>query len=113
MKRIAITLAILAVVGLAASSAQAGHGYGGYGWGGSYGGYGSGYSFGGYGSYRVPLYHAPSIHFDRQYHADYYHWTPGRGLHSHGHYHVVPHYTPGHFDTLHNGHVHGNPWYHH
>lgn len=121
MKRTAIILAILAVVGLGASSAQAGpygYGYGSYGggYGGGYGiGFGGAYGggFGGYGSYRIPVYHAPSIHFDRQYHADYYHWTPGRGLHTHGHYHTVPHYTPGHFDTLHNGHVHENPWYHH
>ncbi len=118
MKRTALILAVLAVVGLATSSVQAGgpYGYGGHnhgwhggGYGGGYGGYGGGYG----GGFRAPIYHGPSVHYDRQYHADYSHWTPGRGFHSHGHYDIVPHYTPGHFDTLHNNHVHGNPWYHH
>jgi len=109
MRKFAITLAVLAVCGLAASTAQAGGPYGGYGYGG-YGGYGGGF---GYGCYRGPIYHAPSVHFDRQYHVDYQHWTPGRGFHTHGHYHNVPHYTPGHFDTAHGNHIHGNPWYHH
>jgi hypothetical protein len=45
----------------------------------------------------VPHYHAPSVHFHRTYHPDFYHWTPSRGFHSHGHFHVEPHYTPGHF----------------
>lgn len=68
----------------------------------------------GYRSYRNsgPIYHGPSMHYDRTYHRDYSHWTPGRGYHSHGHYHSRPHYTPGHFDTYHRGHIHGNPWYH-
>ncbi len=48
------------------------------------------------GYYRTPQYHAPSMHYDRVYHADSYHWTPSRGRHTHGHYDVVPHYTPGH-----------------
>lgn len=107
MKRMAITFAMLAVIGWAGSTAQAGHGHGyGYGYGGGYGGYG-------YGRPRGSIYHPPSVHYDRQYHADYYHWTPGRGLHSHGHVDIVPHYTPGHRDFRHGNHIHGNPWYHH
>lgn len=42
-------------------------------------------------------YHPPSVHYDRVYHADRLHWTPGRGLHTHGHYDLVPHYVPGHY----------------
>jgi hypothetical protein len=48
------------------------------------------YGWGGY-------YHGPSVHYHRTYHADYLHWTPYRGWHTHGHYHVTPHYVPGHF----------------
>src|SRR5688572_9254323 len=48
-----------------------------------------------------PIWHGPSVHYDSYYHHDYSHWTPGRGWHSHGHYHTVPHYTPGHFDYRH------------
>jgi hypothetical protein len=59
-----------------------------------------------------PLYHGPSLHYDRTYHRDYSHWTPLRGNHSHGHYDSVPHYTPGHYDSYHRGHVHGNPRFH-
>ena len=47
----------------------------------------------GYSSY----YHAPSYHYHRTYHHEYTHWTPSRGLHSHGHYHYQRHYTPGHW----------------
>jgi hypothetical protein len=47
------------------------------------------------GRYQAPHYHAPSVHYDRTYHADSYHWTPRRGLHAHGHYDNAPHYTPG------------------
>jgi hypothetical protein len=47
--------------------------------------------------YSLPHYHAPSVHYHRTYHPDYYHWTPSRGLHSHGHYDYTPHYTPGHW----------------
>lgn len=61
---------------------------------------------------RAPIYHPPSVHYDQQYHVESYHWTPGRGLHTHGHYDAVPHYVPGHFDTLHNGHIDLNPHYH-
>jgi len=64
-------------------------------------------------AYRVPIYHPPSVHLDRVYHHDYSHWTPRRGWHSHGHYDVVPHYVPGHFDTLHGRHIDLNPRYHH
>jgi hypothetical protein len=87
---------------------------------GGYAGYGrSAYaprSYGyGYGSsrYSAPIYHGPSVHLDPVYHPEYYHWTPGRGLHTHGHYDLVPHYTPGHVDHLHGGHIDGNPHYHH
>ncbi|MBX9656801.1 hypothetical protein K2Y11_24550 [bacterium] len=59
------------------------------------------------------VYHPPSVHYDRVYHEDYLHWTPFRGLHSHGHYDIVPHYTPGHYDRWHRGHIDGNPWFHH
>lgn len=118
MRRMAIIAAVLVVAGLATSTARADHFSfsGGYGHGGhNHGGYGRGgaYGYGGGRGFRAPIYHAPSIHYDRVYHADTLHWTPGRGLHSHGHYDVVPHYTPGHFDTLHRNHVHVNPWYHH
>lgn len=110
MRRFITTAAVLAIVCLVSSTAQAGpygYGYGGYG--GGYGGYRGGWG----GGYRQPIYHAPSVHFDRVYHPTYSHWTPGRGYHTHGHYDVVPHVTPGHFDTLHNNHIHTNPWYHH
>ena len=63
-----------------------------------------------YGSGRV--YHRPNLHYDRTYHADSLHWTPRRGLHTHGHYDVTPHYTPGHYDYRHGNHVHGNRHYH-
>ncbi|MCP4589822.1 MAG: hypothetical protein GY842_03685 [bacterium] len=115
-KRKAI-LAILAatfvggVSAFCAPTAMAQCGYGGIRYGSGYGGYNRGYSY--HRSYRAPVYHAPSVHLDRVYHHDYNHWTPRRGLHSHGHYDLIPHYTPGHFDTLHRGHLHGNPRYHH
>ena len=60
----------------------------------------------------APIYHAPSVHYDRVYHPEFYHWTPGRGLHSHGHYDYVPHYVPGHFDRWHGNHVDLNPHFH-
>lgn len=41
-------------------------------------------------------YHRPSVHYDTRYHADSYHWTPFNGVHAHGHYDSVPHYTRGH-----------------
>lgn len=76
--------------------------------------YGNGYNRGFYGGYRHsgPVYHAPSIRYQRTYHHDYYHWTPRRGLHSHGHYHVTPRYVPGHYDYKHGNHYHLNPRYH-
>lgn len=108
MKQIAITLAVLAVVGLATTTtAEAGHGYG-HGHGHSHRGWG-----GGYGGSRGTVYHAPSVHIDRRYHADYSHWTPGRGYHTHGHIDYVPHYVPGHRDFRHGNHVHANPRFHH
>ncbi|HEY8505139.1 MAG TPA: hypothetical protein VIL46_11195 [Gemmataceae bacterium] len=92
-----------------------GPGYGAYPAPQAYGGayapsYGQAYGVGGF---TAPLYHPPSVHYDRVYHPTRTHWTPLRGWHTHGHYDVVPHYTPGHFDTLHNGHVDPNPHYHH
>lgn len=97
------SIALLLPAGLG-RSAEAGHGH-----------YHGNLPQGGYygGGYTAPVYHGPSVHYDRVFHPTYTHWTPGGGVHSHGHYDTVPHYTPGHFDTLHNGHVHGNPWYHH
>ena len=86
---------------------------------GTYGGYGiygqtqpySGFQ-GNFGGYTGPVYHQPSVHYDRVYHPTTTHWTPGRGLHTHGHTHLVPHYTPGHFDLQHGNHIHPNPYYH-
>lgn len=66
---------------------------------GNYGGYG-GYS--GYRGHNHTTYHAPSVHYHKQFHG-YSHWTPSRGYHSHGHYDYVPHYVPGH---VHNRHHH-------
>ena len=71
-----------------------------------------------YGYYRGfgptgPVYHGPSVHYDRVYHPTRTHWTPYRGLHTHGHFDYVPHYSPGHYDRLHNGHLHRNPYFHH
>jgi hypothetical protein len=121
-------LAAAVAVGLGAlamtSEAQAQHGrssHGGHysqgGHGSHYGhsqgnhyGHGNGHAYGHRG--RSPIYHPPSVHYHQRYHVDSYHWTPGRGLHTHGHIDLVPHYTPGHYDTLHNGHIHGNPYYH-
>ena len=71
-------------VGMSTTTAQAGDW--GYGW----GGYGGGH-------YHAPSYHGPSLHYHRTYHPTYYHYTPYGGLHSHGHYDYVPHYTPGHY----------------
>jgi len=91
-----------------------GNSYGNYSnnFGGSYGtsGYG-GVDYGRYNS--APIYHGPSVHYDRVYHPTTTHWTPRRGVHTHGHYDVVPHYTPGHFDRLHGNHIDLNPRYHH
>ena len=60
----------------------------------------------------IQVWHPSSVHFNRVYHPTRIHWTPGRGLHTHGHYDLVPHRTPGHFDLYYSGHIHGNPWYH-
>jgi hypothetical protein len=62
--------------------------------------------------YDGPIYHAPSVHYHRVYHPEYSHWTPHRGLHTHGHYDYVPHYTPGHFDRYHRDHIDLNPHFH-
>lgn len=61
---------------------------GGYGRSQIYGGYyqGQGYYHGGYGNYGRPAIVHPEV----------FHWTPGRGLHTHGHIHV-PHH--GHYHT--------------
>jgi hypothetical protein len=97
------TLSLAAAMILAVSAtAQADHFHGGF------GGYGGGY--GGYGGYSQPIFHGPSVHLDPVYHATSSHWTPSQGWHTHGHIDYVPHYVPGHFDTLHNGHIHANPW---
>ena len=111
-RKILFCLTLLAIVALAytpSAQAQCGYSHGG-GYGRSYGGYG--YSYGGYG-YRTPIYHRPSVHLDRVYHVESLHWTPYRGLHAHGHYDLIPHYTPGHFDRLHGGHIHYNRRFHH
>jgi hypothetical protein len=39
-------------------------------------------------------YGAPGLHYDLYYHHEFNHWTPWRGLHSHGHYDAVPHIGP-------------------
>jgi hypothetical protein len=90
-------------------------GSGNYGSYGGYSGYGGYRSYSNYGSnygYNGPIYHAPSVHYDRVPHT-VPHWTPGRGWHTHTHIDVVPHYVPGHFDHLHGDHIHKNPNYHH
>lgn len=50
----------------------------------------------GYG-YVGHAYHRRAVHVDRVYHADYLHWTPSRGIHTHGHIDYVPHYTPRYY----------------
>jgi hypothetical protein len=57
--------------------------------------------------YRISVgsWHAPSVHYDRVYHPTQVHWTPNSGWHTHGHYDVVPHYTPGHVHYYNNGNV--------
>jgi hypothetical protein len=70
--------------------------------------------YGGHGCHRTaPAWHGPSMHYDRVYHPTYRHWTPQRGLHTHGHYDYAPHYVPGHYDRWHNGHIDLNPRFHH
>jgi hypothetical protein len=54
--------------------------------------------------------YGPSLHYDRVYHPEYSHWTPRSGWHTHGHYDLVPHVTPGrhYYDRgPHRGHHHG------
>jgi hypothetical protein len=116
-------LAIAATLALGASQASAqGLRFGGsqvqiYGGNGGYigGGYRAGYPrrgprvqvYRGGGHYD---YHAPSVHLDPVYHPEYSHWTPLQGYHSHGHYDLVPHVTPGHYgyhDGPHFGGHHG------
>ena len=41
------------------------------------------------------VYHPGSVHYHRVYHPTSIHWTPGLGIHTHGHYGYVPHYTRG------------------
>lgn len=102
-QRILFSLALITVVGAAlayAPNAQAQCGSHGS----SYGrasvrfGYG-GYSGYGSRSYRTPVYHSSSVHYERLYHQDYLHWTPNRGVHGYGHFDTVRHYVPGHYDT--------------
>jgi hypothetical protein len=73
-------------------------------------GHGHGYGYGYSG--RVPVYHPPSVHYDKVYHPTTSHWTPLRGWHTHGHYDLVPHYTPGHYDYVpaRNGRYQGRRW---
>ena len=76
-------------------------------------GYPGGYHVGHHHQHRSgPIYHAPSVHHDPVYHPEYLHWTPGRGVHTHGHYDYVPHYVPGHFDRRHGNHIDLNPHFH-
>jgi hypothetical protein len=77
MRRIALTLVTFGAMLASGGIANAG------GWHGHFGHYGH--------------YHSPSVHFHTTYHPTHLHWTPYRGWHTHGHYHVTPHYTPGHF----------------
>ena len=65
------------------------------------------FGFGGY--FHSPRYVTPhhGYHLDYQYHPEYSHWTPLRGLHTHGHYDAVPHYShgyPGHHPYHHHHH---------
>ena len=91
-----------------------GFGHGGYGGGaGNYGGYGGAGNYGGGAFQTRPVYHPPSVHYDQTYHPTRTHWAPFRGVHTHGHYDVTPHYTPGHLDTQHGGHIDPNPYFHH
>lgn len=111
IKRVLVA-SILTLVGfgvLGSSTAQA---YDNYAYSPGYGGY-AGYRNGPGPVRSGPIYHPPSVHYDRVYHADYTHWTPGRGWHTHGHQHIVPHYVPGHFDHQHGDHIHVNPRFHH
>ena len=102
-KRIMLGLAVILTVGAIslANTSQAKAQCGSYG--GGYGGYGR----------TASVYHGPSVHYDRVYHPTRTHWTPYRGLHTHGHYDRVRHYVPGHYDRLHNGHLHRNRYFHH
>lgn len=45
------------------------------------------------------------------YHPEYSHWTPDIGLHSHGHYHVVPRHEFHH--GSYGNHNHGHHHHHH
>jgi hypothetical protein len=85
MKRIVLALFALAALSMFTASAQA-HGFG------HNHGHNHGHIHG-----RIGHFHAPSLHFHRVYHPTHLHWTPNRGWHTHGHFDLVPHYTPGHF----------------
>ena len=98
---IVVAVAALGAPGEASAQWGAGYGYN------TYRGYGQSYGYNG------PIYHAPSVHYDRVYHPTTSHWTPWRGWHTHGHYDYVPHYTPGHYDYHHGNHIDANPHFHH
>jgi len=87
--------------------------------GGYNGNYNGGYN-GGYGQQQNhghnhgsgPVYHGPSVHYDRVYHPTGIGFSLFRGIYTTGHYDAVPHYVPGHVDYRHGNHIHGNPRYH-
>lgn len=64
-------------------------------------------------SYRQPVYRAPAVHVDTQFHVEPFRWTPWQGFHGNGHYDATPHITPSHFDYGYGGHMDANPWFHH
>ena len=53
-----------------------------------------------------------AVQVQRTYQPTYLHWTPGLGVHTHGHYDYRPVYSPGHFDAYHGGHMHWNHYFH-
>ena len=116
MKRSTLLFGFLAAGAVMLFSSQANAQY--YGGNQGYGNYGysqpynSTPSYGYQGGYTAPVYHPPSVHFDRVYRPTQLHWTPRRGVHTHGYQQIVPHYTPGHFDTRHGNHVHPNSYFH-
>jgi hypothetical protein len=117
MKKRICTLATLTLVAIglltaSAGTAQAQYARGGYGYNPAYPAPGSGYGYSGSQGYSGPVYDPPSVHYDRVYHPTTTHWTPFRGRHTHGHFDVVPHYTPGHLDYQNGPYVQPNPYYH-
>ena len=105
-------LGLLVALGIGAigvpSANAGGHGYGAYGYDQGYSSY-SGYRYNNGGH---SFYHVPSVHTDYVPH-NRLHFSPWRGVHIDRHYDAIPHYTPGHFDRFHQGHIDSNPWYHH